>query len=415
LDKPEYKIFILSFSIEPSQIVATRVKLLRSLRLALQCSSELSLIVFNLWEEFIRHLSTNVDILSSMILQLVASLLPFHDITPQHFQDLVLLMLSNVSSNQIALITDDLLLIPQLNQMETIQIKLNRCKKQHLESNDNQNKPKTDEQSLLENKFQRLITLLNFDMVDIRLHALNSLQNQLKINRSYLLQMCLSRDTVPSIITRLILTLLERSNDSNQNIRFIAIDCLGEIGAVDPGRIEFRKLYSKIATSTSLINRLLSNSNSEINTDDLKRCYFNLYSQEFALELFAELTRAFLAADQVRQQDTISYAIQECLKFYNLNLSDDHNEKTKINQQLWAKLNQEQQDLFKPLRTSKYVLTDETNLKTNKSQEAILKQLTIRTYEQWLTQYVPYLIQHLPNNNYYHLFHSCLFAVRFNR
>ncbi|CAF4262270.1 unnamed protein product, partial [Adineta steineri] len=113
------------------------------------------------------------------------------------------------------------------------------------------------------------------------------------------------------------------------------------------------------------------------------------------------------------QQDTISYAIQECLKFYNLNLSDD-NEKVKINQELWLKLNQEQQDLFKPLRTSKYVLTDETNLKINKSQDAILKQLTIKTYEQWLTQYVPYLIQYLPNNNYYHLFHSCLFAVRFN-
>ncbi len=396
---------------ESAQIVATRVKLLRSLRLALQYSSDLSLIVFNLWQEFIRHLSTNLDILSSMILQLIASLLPFHETNQEYFQELILEMFKNISNDQIALITDDLLLIPQLNQMEKIKIKLNKCKKQHTEFSDNN---QNDERSLLENKFQRLIILLNFDMVDIRLHALNSLQNLLKANRSYLLQMCLSRDTVPSIITRLILTLLERSNDSNQNIRFTAIDCLGEIGAIDPGRIEFRKLYSTIATSTSLINRLLSNTNSEINTDDLKRCYFNLYSQEFALELFAELTRAFLAADQVRQQDTISYAIQECLKFYNLNLSDD-NEKLKLNEKLWKKLNQEQQDLFKPLRTSKYVLTDETNLKTNKSQDAILKQLTIRTYEQWLTQYVPYLIQHLPNNNYYHLFHSCLFAVRFNR
>ncbi|CAF2913385.1 unnamed protein product [Rotaria sp. Silwood2] len=395
------------------QIVATRVKLLRSLRLALQCSSELSLIVFNLWQEFIRHLSTNVDILSSMILQLIASLLPYHEINNEHFQELILLMLNNISNSQIALITDDLLLIPQINQMKNIKIKLNKCKKQHSEMNDNQSNINNDERTLLENKFQRLITLLNFDMMDIRLHALNSLENLLKTNRPYLLQMCLSRDTVSSIITRLILTLLERSNDTNQNIRFIAINCLGEIGAIDPGRIEFRKLYSSIATSTSLINRLLSNSNSEINTDDLKRCYFNLYSQEFALELFAELTRAFLAADQVRQQDTISYAIQECLKFYNLNLSDD-NEKIQINKQLWTKLNQEQQDLFKPLRTSKYVLTDETNLKTNKSQEAILKQITIKTYEQWLTQFVPYLIQHLPNNNYYHLFHSCLFAVRFN-
>ncbi|CAF3491063.1 unnamed protein product [Rotaria socialis] len=399
---------------EPSQIVATRVKLLRSLRLALQCSSELSLIVFNLWKQFIHHLSTNVDILSSMMLQLIASLLPFHEINFEHFEELVLLMLSNISNSQIAAIADDLLLIPQLNQMDNIRTKLNKCKKLHTtEVTDNQTKVKNDERTLLENKFQRLITLLNFDMVDIRLHALNSLENLLKTNRPYLLQMCLSRDTVPPIITRLILTLLERCNDTNQNIRFIAINSLGEIGAIDPGRIEFRKLYSKIATSTSLINRLLSNSNSEINTDDLKRCYFKLYSQEFALELFAELTRAFLAADQVRQQDTISYAIQECLKFYNLNLSDD-NEKVKVNQELWAKLNQEQQDLFKPLRTSKYVLTDETNLKTSRSQEAILKQLTVKTYEQWLTQYVPYLIQHLPNNNYYHLFHSCLFAVRFN-
>ena len=147
-------------------------------------------------------------------------------------------------------------LIPQLNQMDKIKIKLNKCKKQHTELNDNQTKMKNDEQSVLENKFQRLITLLNFDMVDIRLHALNNLQNLLKTNRPHLLQMCLSRDTVPSIITRLILTLLERSNDSNQNIRFTAIDCLGEIGAIDPGRIEFRKLYSTIATSTSLINRL---------------------------------------------------------------------------------------------------------------------------------------------------------------
>ncbi|CAF1161213.1 unnamed protein product, partial [Adineta ricciae] len=399
--------------LDPAQIVATRVKLLRSLRLALQCSSELSLIVFNLWQEFIHHLRTNLDILSSMILQLIASLLPLHTINAEHFQELILLMLSYISNSQIALITDDLLLIPQLSQTDKIRTKLLKCQKQHAELDDNQAKLKNDERSLLGSKFQRLITLLNFDMVDIRIHALNSLQNLLKTNRPHLLQMCLSRDTVPSIITRLILTLLERSNDSNQNIRVTAIDCLGEIGAIDPGRIEFRKLYSKTATSTSLINRLLSNSNSEINTDELKRSYFNLHSQEFALELFAELTRAFLAADQVRQQDTISYAIQECLKFYNLNLSDD-NEKAKVNQQLWPKLNQEQQDLFKPLRTSKYVLTDETNLNKNKSQEAILKQSPIRTYEQWLTQYVPYLIQHLPTNNYYHLFHACLFAVRFN-
>lgn len=349
-----------------------------------------------------------------MILQLTASLLPFHEINRERFQELILLMLSTIPNNQIAVMADDLLLIPQLNQMEKIQTKLNKCKKLHAETGDNQTKVNNDERTLLENKFQRLITLLNFDMVDIRLHALNHLENLLKTNRSYLLQMCLSRDTVSPIITRLVLTLLERSNDTNSNIRFTAINCLGEIGAIDPGRIEFRKLYSKIATSTSLINRLLSNSNSEINNDDLKRCYFNLYSQEFALELFAELTRTFLAADQVRQQDTISYAIQECLKFYNLNLSDD-NEKVKVNQQLWSKLNQEQQDLFKPLRTSKYVLTDETNVKNNKSPEAILKQLTIKTYEQWLTQFVPYLIQNLPTNNYYHIFHACLFAVRFNR
>ena len=349
-----------------------------------------------------------------MILQLIASLLPLHDINREHFQDLILLMLNYISTDQIASITDDLLLIPQLNQVEKIRIKLNKCKKQHIEIYNNENKIKNDERTLLENKFQRLITLLNFDMIDIRIHALNSLQNLLKINRSFVLQMCLSRDTIPSIITRLILTLLERSNDTNQNIRFIAIDCLGEIGAIDPGRIEFRKLHSKIATSTSLMNRLLSNSRMETNDNDLKHSYFNLYSQKFALELFSELTRAFLAADQVRQQDTISYAIQECLKFYNLNLSDD-NEKLKINDELWTKFNQEQQDLFQPLRTSKYVLTDETNFKSNKSHDAVLKQLTVRTYEQWLTQYVPYLIQQLPNNNYYHLFYSCLFAVRFNR
>ncbi|CAF4636081.1 unnamed protein product, partial [Rotaria sp. Silwood2] len=108
------------------QIVATRVKLLRSLRLALQCSSELSLIVFNLWQEFIRHLSTNVDILSSMILQLIASLLPYHEINNEHFQELILLMLNNISNSQIALITDDLLLIPQINQMKNIKIKLNK-------------------------------------------------------------------------------------------------------------------------------------------------------------------------------------------------------------------------------------------------------------------------------------------------
>ena len=42
-------------------------------------------------------------------------------------------------------------------------------------------------------------------------------------------------------------------------------------------------------------------------------------------------------------------------KFYNLNLSDDNNEKLKINQELWEKLNQEQQDLFKLLRLSPFL------------------------------------------------------------
>ena len=54
-------------------------------------------------------------------------------------------MLNYITIDQIASITDDLLLIPQINQIEKIQNKLNKCKRQHREIHDNQINMKNDE------------------------------------------------------------------------------------------------------------------------------------------------------------------------------------------------------------------------------------------------------------------------------
>lgn len=70
--------------------------------------------------------------------------------------------------------------------------------------------------------------------------------------------------------------------------------CLGQLGAIDPGRIE--------NLSNSLSDDVV------LNTD--------IHDIHFAYDIINELCRSFLAASNTRAQDCAAYALQEILQYY---------------------------------------------------------------------------------------------------
>jgi serine/threonine-protein kinase ATR len=141
------------------------------------------------------------------------------------------------------------------------------------------------------------------------------------------------------------------------------------------------------STSTSIINELPS-----LLSEDSAE-----FSETFSHSLIIELSKAYLAARNTHEQDSASYAIQECLKIYGCSL----NTISKVpNTKLWNSFPDYFKEILIPLRTSKYEIQSFDNLGSLKT--PIIK-CECKTYEEWIYKWCAYLISkvetHCNNNN----------------
>lgn len=92
------------------------------------------------------------------------------------------------------------------------------------------------------------------------------------------------------VISQLVTVILKGCQDANSQARLLCGECLGELGAIDPGRLDFSTTETQGKDFTFVTG-----------VEDLS----------FAYGLLMELTRAYLAyADNSRAQDSAAYAIQ---------------------------------------------------------------------------------------------------------
>jgi serine/threonine-protein kinase ATR len=129
----------------------------------------------------------------------------------------------------------------------------------------------------------------------------------------------------------------------------------------------------------------------------------NEFSDNFSLSLIIELSKAYLAARNTHEQDSASYAIQECLKIYGCsfpNSTSFPNSSKLENFKLWNSLPDYFKEILVPLQTSKYEIKSFDNLGSLKT-PIILSEC--KSYEEWVYKWCAYLISkidtHFSKNN----------------
>ena len=121
----------------------------------------------------------------------------------------------------------------------------------------------------------------------------------------------------------------------------------------------------------------------------------NEFSENFSHSLIAELSKAYLAARHTHEQDSASYAIQECLKIYGCSDSSTSDPASKSstnkieNTKLWNSFPDYFKEILTPLRSSKYEIQSFDNLGSLKT-PIILSEC--KNYEEWIYKWCAYLI-----------------------
>ncbi|PYI12112.1 hypothetical protein BO78DRAFT_392787 [Aspergillus sclerotiicarbonarius CBS 121057] len=214
-------------------------------------------------------------------------------------------------------------------------------------------------------------------------------QNEEFIHRSVLSEI---PDPVVAQLTRSLLDCCVKFNTSSDVITILSAECLGLIGCLDPNRVDTVKEKKDIL--------VLSNFDSMEETFD-----FILFFLQYVL------VETFLSASNTRAQGFLAYAMQNLLRFCNLdsavaNRSRDIRADEKY--QRWLELPEAVRNILAPFLTSKYTVTIGT-LNTNCSYPLFSAALT---HGNWLRSFVQDLLQSGNGDNAKLIFSVCSRIVK---
>ncbi|KAG8136002.1 hypothetical protein E2320_008994, partial [Naja naja] len=261
--------------------------MMTTLRTGLRYKEDFPQLCCKAWDCFVRCLDQSH--LGSLLSHVIVALLPLIHIQQKETAAIFhFLIVENRDAVQDFL--HEIYFLPDHPELKEIQIVLQESRKETSRS--------TDLQTVL----QLSMKAIQHENVDVRIHALTSLKETLYKNQEALIKYSTDSETVEPVVSRLVTVLLIGCQDVNSHVRLLSGECLGELGAIDPGRLDFstNDNQGKMIKSIVVYNLLVG-----------------VEDSNFAYGLLMELTRAFLAyADNVRAQDSASYAIQSrsCLE-----------------------------------------------------------------------------------------------------
>uniref|UniRef100_A0A1B6CK79 non-specific serine/threonine protein kinase n=3 Tax=Clastoptera arizonana TaxID=38151 RepID=A0A1B6CK79_9HEMI len=164
---------------------------------------------------------------------------------------------------------------------------------------------------------------------DVRLHGLKKLLNELVLNRRELHSLDFKND--PNFI-KLVGVLIAGARVFNDDILLACGECLGEIGALDPGHLKEKMVLC----------------------DDGKKDILKINSDIFVTKALMELARALQASSHCILMDKFALAIQELLKIYDI---------PKSRPNVWNQLTETTKEIIHPLFSSRYINNNPRNSK----------------------------------------------------
>ncbi|XP_071844608.1 serine/threonine-protein kinase ATR-like isoform X2 [Apostichopus japonicus] len=335
----------------PKHITGVRVKVMTTLKIGLQYKEHgFPLLSCRAWDCYVR--SVEPSALGPMLSQVIVTLLPLLQELPSQVSAIFHFL---IVENQKTFSDHfrELYFMPSLVELQEVNKVIARHKEHHSTQPD------------VRNQLREAMKGVAHDSVDVRVHALSKLRDLLYTNQSSLHEFVMGSEDVDSIITELLSVLLSGCRDSNSEAQSLFGECLGALGAVDPGLLD-------LGTSSKKHHRT--------------KVYTNVDDMNFAYDLIIELARGFLAASDTRAQDCSAYAIQEMLQVYQCGSK----ESTSSGQQLWQKFPQHIQEILTPLLHTKYVPSNPSV--TRDVPKPIYRSAKGSTYKDWVCFWTGHLV-----------------------
>jgi serine/threonine-protein kinase ATR len=217
----------------------------------------------------------------------------------------------------------------------------------------------------LQERVRRILKGVRHERSDVRRDALKALY-KLQIECRNELEWCMvGSETIDPVITEIITTLLSSLRGaSDTELRGLYGKCLGELGAIDPGKLEI--------PSVSTVRVVM----------------FAEIDQGFARDLLQELARAYSASSNTRTQDCCAFAIQEVLRACESNNIDSLSDGTKF----WSSLPADCQEVLQPHLDSNYTASIQEPVKYT---TPIFKTMKLKNFSEWIKKWCIWLIHKL--------------------
>lgn len=172
--------------------------------------------------------------------------------------------------------------------------------------------------------------------------ALTELVSYLSRHEEFLHRSVISEQPDPAVmhLVRSLLDCCVKFNATSESITLLSARCLGHIGCLDPNRVDSIKEKKEIL--------VLSNFGKMEETFDFVLFFFQHV-----------LVDAFLSASNTRAQGFLAYAMQNLLRFCNLNSAITQRSRDVVDEkyQRWLELPEAVRNILTPFLTSKYTVT----------------------------------------------------------
>ncbi|KAG8511432.1 Serine/threonine-protein kinase ATR, partial [Galemys pyrenaicus] len=356
----------------PKHVSSVRVKMMTTLRTGLRFKDDFPELCCRAWDCFVRCLDHAY--LGSLLSHVIVALLPLIHIQPKETAAIFhYLIIENRDAVQDFL--HEIYFLPDHPELQKIKAVLQEYRKETSETTD------------LQITLQLSMKAIQHENVDVRIHALTSLKETLYKNQEKLIKYATDSETVEPVISRLVTVLLKGCQDANSQARLLCGECLGELGAIDPGRLDFSTTETQGKDLTFVTG-----------VEDLN----------FAYGLLMELTRAYLAyADNSRAQDSAAYAIQELLSIYDCREMQTRGP----GHQLWRRFPEHVREILEPHLNTRYKSSQKSTDWSGVKKPIYLSKLG-NNFADWSASWAGYLITKVRHDLASKIFTCCSIMMK---
>nr|XP_046179436.1 serine/threonine-protein kinase ATR [Oncorhynchus gorbuscha] len=351
---------------------SVRVKMMTTLRTGLRYRQDFPLLCCQTWECFVR--TVEPAHLGPLLSHVIVALLPLIPLQPRETAAIIhYLILDN--REEVRDYLHEIYFLPDHPELKDIHTVLQDYKKL------------TSRTSDLAAGLQLSMRAVQHENLDVRVHALTSLKDMMHSNQEWLLRQVCASEAVEPVISSLVSVLLRGCQDSSPTARLLCGECLGELGAVDPGRLDLSRTHTHGSSNTFVSGVEESN---------------------FAYELLTELTRTFLAyADDVRAQDSAAYAMQELLSIFECR----EGRSDSPGRRLWRRFPEQVQEILEPHLNSRYKSSQKV-VNWSKVKKPVYLSSRGTKFSDWSATWAGYLISKVRHELASKVFTCCSFIIK---